>query len=199
MDTQALVRAWLVSAACSLDNLSVGAAYGLKGFIIQTWTNGLAATLNTACMVLSMLLGGELTRYLPHSVGGLVAACAFFGLFLNELRQLWPWLAARVRPSQCMSPHVDSDDDELSRIDMSHHSDTTLVGVDSRPGVGPTDDLRPLPTCTAISLAFVLSVSNLGCGVAAALAKLPMEWIAAATATCYVFSNSELERIVSNF
>merc|ERR1711965_1024833 len=54
-----------------------------------------------------------------------------------------------------------------------------------------SDEGRPIEVRTAVGLALVLSVSNLGCGVAAGLSGLPIIWVGIATATCsFVFMSA---------
>ena len=51
-----------IAASSSLDNLSVGIGYALKGVKISVQSNAVVATINSAGMAMTMLVGSSVRR-----------------------------------------------------------------------------------------------------------------------------------------
>lgn len=104
-----------IAALSSLDNLSVGVGYALKGEEIPYCANALVALINSAGMLSMMFIGQRLVRAMPSSlgsperVGSVMAGIVYLGIGSWELLRLAN-VRFRPRKRKTNEPQETSDD-----------------------------------------------------------------------------------------
>ncbi|KAJ1471757.1 hypothetical protein T484DRAFT_1976944 [Baffinella frigidus] len=78
-----------VAFGTALDNLAVGASYGLQGRRVRTSANMLIAGSNSGTTAVTMVAGEAITRLLSVYAASLFGASIFLVLGLIDLRDAW--------------------------------------------------------------------------------------------------------------
>eukprot|EP00635_Sarcinochrysidales_sp_CCMP3193_P014454 CAMPEP_0118909762 /NCGR_PEP_ID=MMETSP1166-20130328/12205_1 /TAXON_ID=1104430 /ORGANISM="Chrysoreinhardia sp, Strain CCMP3193" /LENGTH=335 /DNA_ID=CAMNT_0006849211 /DNA_START=85 /DNA_END=1092 /DNA_ORIENTATION=- len=142
----------LIAMVSSVDNMSFGVAYALKGVTIGPRCSGIVAAINSAGMLGTMLAGAWVVRTLPRSlgsperVGAVLAGSVFLLIGLWELVQI---LLRATRRRKTLQNSSDADDatSPTSRTETRRTDDRELedrVDVDDEDRVDVDyDDEEP--------------------------------------------------------
>jgi len=130
-----------IAASSSLDNLSFGVAYALKGVKIGVACNGLVAALNSGGMLGTMLAGRWIVATLPSRVGPLAAGCVYLALGVWETARLALVLGRRRRRRARQENDV-----EAPPIELTHEEDEAATdrvdeaATDRVPSPAPSEE-----------------------------------------------------------
>ena len=162
-----LIASLLLGVSTNVDNLAVGAAYGVKRVRIGLAANLLIAFFNAAGTFLSMSAGRTVAGFFPESLGGTIGAGVIILVGLWGLFDAW---RANDYP----------DEKQNAVIEMF------CVGYICRyPDVLDVDHSRRIEFKEAFPLAMGLTITNLATGIGAGLAGLNTGFL---TAVMFVFS-----------
>mmetsp|Transcript_721 Transcript_721/g.2337 ORF Transcript_721/g.2337 Transcript_721/m.2337 type:complete len:440 (-) Transcript_721:246-1565(-) len=86
-----------ISVSSSLDNLTIGCGYGIKGVRIGIPHNATVALINTLGMYAMMVCGKLVVQFLPPSLAGMAAGIVFLLLGVWEMARLFNlWRTGRL-------------------------------------------------------------------------------------------------------
>ena len=153
-----LISSLLFGISSSLDALLVGISLGLRKIRIFFWQNLLISLVTLAGTCLSVTIGEKLTPLLPESLGSYVGSIV---LILLGIYYIMKWVLDFIRQRRKISSG--------EMIQTSHMEETPSLKI-----------------AEVLLLSFTLSVNNMGMGLAASMAGLPLLPAAAATALCSI-------------
>lgn len=190
-----LVSAILFALSANMDNVAIGLAYGIRGVNVRLRSNLLIAFITSLGTLASMSAGATLSALLPENVTGNLGCLILIGMGLwfivSSLRR-------RLRPAGSaqsagttedlagMEAVIDSSITVAETGDIDAGSDRPpLLTAGSQTAAEPKADkkLYISPRETLI-LALALMVNNLGFGVGAEIAGLPVLLTSACTLVC---------------
>lgn len=146
----------LFGISASLDALLVGIGYGLRKVRIRAWQNLVISLVALLGTCLSACLGNRLLPFLPLSLAGCIGSII---LMLLGVYYIIKWIFTRLMNCRSRS------EDEISKCEMS------LIPI----GLSPWETLI---------LSLTLSMNNIGIGLSASMAGLPLLPAAVMTFGC---------------
>ncbi|MDP4146390.1 MAG: sporulation membrane protein YtaF [Bacillota bacterium] len=152
-----LVSAILFVISSSLDSLIVGIAYGIKKLKIGLLSNIIVAVTASAGTLISMIFGKFVLSFLPMSSASFIGSAVLisFGLYFI----LEPII--KKRHSQNLIQNKDS---------KHVHYDDIL----DNPEIADKDNSGYIDLKESITLAFALTINNVGLGIGAGIAGLDL-------------------------
>jgi Predicted membrane protein len=151
----------LFSLSFNLDNIVIGAAYGIKKIKIGPSANLIIAAVTSLGTYLSMALGTYISGFLPDSCANAIGAAAVILLGLYFLIQSIVKLADRTKPKELALKDVSDMMEYAQESDRNHN--------------GKIDKKE------ALLVAAGLMLNNLGTGIAASVTKVNIPLTIAAT------------------
>lgn len=201
------LSAFLLSTTSNVDVLAVATAYGVKKVKIGTWSNILIAVVSTGGTVLSMAVGASISRYLPGVVANFLGSavliaiglCGIWDTLERERKRTRSKSTRKKMTRELVAAGVYSPDffqetaqgTSLSSQDYSEKPLADLIEDFSyesfleNPEKADKDRSGHLDVKESISLAFGLTINNLGGGVGAGISGLNIVFTAVLT---FVFS-----------
>lgn len=149
----------LFGISSSLDALLVGISLGLRRIRIRFWQNLFISLVTLSGTCLSVGLGGKLTPLLPDLLAVYAGSLV---LILLGVYYITKWILKLL---------------QQHRENTSGNEMTQASHADQPPS---------LHIAEVFTLSFTLSVNNMGMGLAASIAGLPLLPAAAATALCSI-------------
>jgi putative Mn2+ efflux pump MntP len=198
-----VLSSFLLAMTSNVDAFAVAMAYGVKKLKIGLWSNLLIAAVSTGGTVLSMSVGTVISRYLPDSVAnflgsGVLIAIGLWGIW-DTLEREKKRTRKRVRQRKMTRTLVAAG---AYSPEFFHGTAMTEQALPTQPLAELMDDFsyesfleNPAKADTdrsgyidvkeSISLAFGLTINNLGGGVGAGISGLNIVWTSALT---FIFS-----------
>lgn len=147
-----ILSALLFSLSFNLDNIVIGAAYGIKKIKIGIYANLIIATVTSAGTYLSMTLGKYLSGFLPDSSANIIGAAAILLLGVYFILQSLIKLFRNTKPKELALKDVNDMIEYAEESDLDHSGN-----IDKK---------------EALLVAMGLMLNNLGTGVAASITKI---------------------------
>ncbi|HHV31979.1 MAG: sporulation membrane protein YtaF [Ruminococcaceae bacterium] len=151
-DPRLIFSALLFSLTFNMDNMVIGAAYGMKKIKIGFTANLIIAAITTIGTYLSMTLGTYISQFLPDFCANAIGAAAVVLLGLYFSLQSIVKLTERTKPKELALKDVSDMMEYAQESDRNHN--------------GKIDYKE------AILVAVGLMVNNLGTGIAASITKV---------------------------
>lgn len=156
-----ILSAILFSLSFNLDNVVIGAAYGIKKIKIGIFANLIIAFVTSAGTYLSMSIGKHISKLLPGSGGNVLGAAVVGLLGLYFIVQSIIKLAKNTRPKELALKDVSdmleyAEESDLDRSGTIDKKEACLVGIG-------------------------LMLNNLGTGVAASITNVNILFTTVAT------------------
>lgn len=165
------LSALLFAVAANMDNVAIGAAYGIKNRTIHFKNNLLIAIL-TGCGTLFALTAGSLLRsFLPLDMA------EYLGCGILILMGLWFSIQAFRRKNSAAEKYENAQADETAQ------TDETSCWTDKNPDEAEPENMTVQETA---ALALTLTANNLGFGAAACMAGLHVLSTALLTFLCSI-------------
>ena len=147
-----ILSALLFSLSFNLDNIVIGAAYGIKKIKIGIWANLIIAIVTTVGTYFSMSLGKYISNFLPTSSANTIGAAAVGLLGMYFIIQSIIKLARNTNSKELALKNVDD------MIEYAEDSDLDRNG---------TINIKE-----ALLVALGLMLNNLGTGITASITKV---------------------------
>lgn len=147
-----ILSALLFSLSFNLDNIVIGAAYGIKKIKIGIWANLIIAIVTTVGTYFSMSLGKYISNFLPSSSANTIGAAAVGLLGLYFIIQSVIKLTRNTKSKELALKDVDD------MMEYAEDSDLDRNG---------TINIKE-----ALLVALGLMINNLGTGITASITKV---------------------------
>ena len=201
-----LLSSVLLSVTSNVDALAVALAYGVKNLKIGLWSNLLISVVSTGGTVLSMSVGAVIGRYLPSSVANFVGsavlvAIGLWGIWetLERDKKRTQLRAARKKVTRTLvaAGVYSSDFFQTGAATVQEVSDNPLAELMEdfsyesfleNPEKADKDRSGYIDVKESISLAFGLTINNLGGGVGAGISGLNIVMTSILTLTVSVLA-----------
>lgn len=156
-----VISAVLFAVSANMDNIPLGIAYGIRGIRISFARNLLIALITSAGTFISMSLGTIVTLFLKKETAALI------GCSILIIMGLW-LIAGFFRKKQKAAEQ---------KTEIEPHSDQNDGTGDKTPEHTPSQGKGchvSMSTRQSLGLAFVLMINNMGFGIGANIAGLPI-------------------------
>lgn len=166
------LSAFLFAISANLDNLTIGVAYGIKRIKIEPESNLIIACITAIGTFLSMSLGSLFTEIISTETANLIGSSILVfvgGLFIVEF--IWKeFMKKRVKAGS----------------EVKQEKDKTWLKKSMEEG--DKDGSGNIDMREAVTLAFALTVNNIGLGIAGSITGLSVFWTSVFTLlVSYVF------------
>lgn len=163
-----ILSALLFSLSFNLDNIVIGAAYGIQKIKVGKTANLIIAAVTTAGTYLSMLFGTWLSGFLPESAANQIGAGAVILLGLYFLLQ------SLFKRTETAGPKELALKDVSDMMEYAEESDRNHNGkIDKK---------------EALAVAAGLTLNNLGTGIAASVTRVNLPVTVVATFVLSLFT-----------
>jgi putative Mn2+ efflux pump MntP len=190
IDMTHLLSSFLLSATSNVDAFAVAIAYGMKKLRIGNWSNVLIAIVSTGGTVLSMSVGTVIGQYLPNSVANFLGSSVLIAIGLWGIwdtlerekkrnrakarqKRLSRTLVAVGAYSSDSFQNTTTTDQQLPTTPLTElMEDLSYESFLENPAKADKDRSGYIDIKESISLAFGLTINNLGGGVGAGISGL---------------------------
>jgi len=184
-----LLSSFLLSVTSNVDAFAVAIAYGVKKLKIGIWSNLLIALVSTGGTMLSMSVGTVISSYLPNSVSnllssGILIAIGLWGIWdtlerekkrvrtKGRKRKMTRTLVAVGAYSPEFFQESTVKEPESTPLLTELMDDLSYESFLENPAKADTDRSGYIDVKESVSLAFGLTINNLGCGMGSGIAGL---------------------------
>jgi len=167
-----LLPAILLALSSNLDNIGVGASYGIRRISLPLFSNLIVAIVSTAGTIISMCMGDLVAKYIPLHVANIIGSSIIAGTGAWVILQSWvsPNDASTTRSaSMQISASASLKNENLpSRakkiLELHIKSLGIFIQILREPWTADMDFSRKIEGKEALLLAFALTINNLASG-----------------------------------
>ncbi|MCQ4638252.1 manganese efflux pump [Anaerovorax odorimutans] len=172
-----VISAVLFAISANMDNIPLGIAYGIRGISISFARNLLIALITSSGTFISMSLGTIVALFLKKETAALIGCSILIIMGLWFIAGFFRKRKKSTRPGKSEASDQGGSDSAEPREEASRQT----AGKEPQGGHG---NLISITTRQSLALAFVLMINNMGFGIGANIAGLPVLLTSLCTFLC---------------